>query len=219
MLGGGAIGGNASGELSAMARRVGIPVTTTLHGLGAFPEDDVLSLGMLGMHGTWWANQAIQHCDLLIAVGARFDDRVTGKLESWAPHAKVIHIEIDQSCISKNVFADCAILGDAKQVLQELQHQIEPKDTAGWLGAIEAWRRECPLGYECDSKLRAQFVIERLRLKTKGDAVVVTDVGQHQMWTAQYFRFLHPRTHINFRRPRDHGIWDAGSHGGGFRSP
>lgn len=195
-VGGGAVGSNAAGLLTDMARRASIPVTTTLHGLGAFPEDDPLSMGMLGMHGTWWANQAIQHCDLIIAVGARFDDRVTGKLDSWAPHAKVIHIEIDQSCISKNVFADCAILGDVKTVLGQLQHGIEAKDTEAWLAEIDAWRQECPLGYEHDDELRAQFVIEKIREKTSGDAVVVTDVGQHQMWTAQYFRFLHPRTHI-----------------------
>ncbi len=194
--GGGAIGGDASALLTRIARRGGIPVTTTLHGLGAFPENDPLSLGMLGMHGTWWANQAIQHADLIIAVGARFDDRVTGKLDSWAPHAQVIHIEIDQSCISKNVFADCAILGHVRPVLQKLESMIAPLDTSGWLKEIAGWRQQCPLAYESDSKLRAQYVIEQLRDKTQGDAVVVTDVGQHQMWTAQYFKFLHPRTHI-----------------------
>ncbi len=195
-VGGGAINSNASESLTEFAQHARIPVTTTLHGLGAFPEDDVLALRMLGMHGTWWANQAVQHCDLIIAVGARFDDRVTGKLDSWAPHAKVIHIEIDQSCISKNVFADCAILGDVNTVLKQLRPLVEPKDTSEWLAQIEAWRQECPLEYEQDGKLRAQFIIEAMREKTQGDAVVLTDVGQHQMWTAQYFRFLHPRTHI-----------------------
>ena len=194
--GGGAIGGDASGLITRIARGVGIPVTTTLHGLGAFPENDPLSLGMLGMHGTWWANQAIQHADLIIAVGARFDDRVTGKLDSWAPHAKVIHIEIDQSCISKNVFADCAILGHVRPVLEELEKLVNPLDTDDWLREIDEWRKECPLGYESDDKLRAQYVIEQLRDKTASDAVVITDVGQHQMWTAQYFRFLHARSHI-----------------------
>ena len=195
-VGGGVVGSNASEILTEIARNARIPVTTTLHGLGAFPEDDPLALRMLGMHGTWWANQAVQHCDLIIAAGARFDDRVTGKLDSWAPHAQVIHIEIDQSCISKNVFADCAILGNVKSVLEQLRTRIRPKDTEAWLEEIDVWRRECPLGYESDGKLRAQVVIERLRDKTKGDAVVITDVGQHQMWTAQYFRFLHPRSHI-----------------------
>ncbi len=195
-VGGGAISGNASERLTQLARHTGIPVTTTLHGLGAFPEDDPLALRMLGMHGTWWANQAVQHCDLLIAVGARFDDRVTGKLDSWAPHAKVIHIEIDQSCISKNIFADCAILGNVETVLQRLTPLVEAKDTTDWLQQIDAWRQECPLQYQNDGQLHAQGVIEQLRDKTGGDAVVVTDVGQHQMWSAQYFRFLHSRTHI-----------------------
>jgi len=195
-VGGGAISRDAAKHLTDLARYTHIPVTTTLHGLGAFPEDDSLSLRMLGMHGTWWANQAVQHCDLLIAVGARFDDRVTGKLDSWAPHAQVIHIEIDQSCISKNIFADCAILGDVQEVLESLRALVQPKDTSEWLQEIEEWRQECPLQYSNDGKLHAQGVIEQLRDKTQGDAVVITDVGQHQMWSAQYFRFLHPRTHI-----------------------
>ena len=195
-VGGGTLNSGASELLTEMARHTRIPVTTTLHGLGAFPEDDPLALRMLGMHGTWWANQAVQNCDLIIAVGARFDDRVTGKLDSWAPHAKVIHIEIDQSCVSKNVWADCAIVGDVKTVLEQLRPLVEPKDTSAWLAEIDAWRQECPLAYEQDDKLRAQYVIECLRDKTGGHAVVLTDVGQHQMWTAQYFRFLHPRTHI-----------------------
>lgn len=195
-VGGGAVNSDASDSLTELARYTGIPVTTTLHGLGAFPEEDPLALRMLGMHGTWWANQAVQHCDLIIAVGARFDDRVTGKLDSWAPHAKVIHIEIDQSCISKNVFADCAILGDVKTVLERLIPLVDPKDTTEWLAQIDAWRQECPLQYQKDGKLHAQGVIEQLRDKTGGDAVVITDVGQHQMWSAQYFRFLHSRTHI-----------------------
>ncbi|MXW14857.1 MAG: biosynthetic-type acetolactate synthase large subunit [Rhodothermaceae bacterium] len=195
-VGGGAVNSDASESLTELARYTGIPVTTTLHGLGAFPEEDPLALRMLGMHGTWWANQAVQHCDLIIAVGARFDDRVTGKLDSWAPHAKVIHIEIDQSCISKNVFADCAILGDVKTVLERLIPLVDPKDTTEWLEQIDTWRQECPLQYQKDGKLHAQGVIEQLRDKTGGDAVLITDVGQHQMWSAQYFRFLHPRTHI-----------------------
>ncbi len=195
-VGGGAISCDATALLRSIAQRTRIPVTTTLHGLGAFPEEDPLSLRMLGMHGTWWANQAVQHSDLIVAVGARFDDRVTGKLDSWAPHANIVHIEIDQSCISKNVFADCAILGDAHLVLKQLDPLLKRKDTDAWLAQIEEWRQECPLEYEQDEKLRAQGVIEMLRDKTRGNAVVLTDVGQHQMWTAQYFRFLHPRTHI-----------------------
>jgi acetolactate synthase-1/2/3 large subunit len=195
-VGGGTISSDGGEVLTELARHARIPVTTTLHGLGAFPEDDPLSVQMLGMHGTWWANQAVQHCDLLIAVGARFDDRVTGKLESWAPHAKVIHIDIDQSCISKNVYADCAIVGDVKTVLQQLRPLIEPVDTSAWLAQIDAWRQECPMSYEEDGKLRPQFILQRLRDKTQGRAVVVTDVGQNQMWSAQYFQYVEPRSHI-----------------------
>ena len=195
-VGGGTIGANATSELTEIARKTKIPVTTTLHGLGSFPENDPLALGMLGMHGTWYANQAVQHCDLLIAVGARFDDRVTGKLDAWAPHAKVIHVEIDPSCISKNIPVDCPILGDVKAVLNQLLPHVEPKETSDWLAQIEAWREECPLGFESDGQLRPQFVIQRLREKTGGRAIVVSDVGQHQMWTAQYFKYVLPRAHI-----------------------
>ena len=195
-VGGGTLNGDAGEELTHLARKTRIPVTTTLHGLGSFPENDPLSVGMLGMHGTWYANQAVQHCDLLIAVGARFDDRVTGKLDSWAPHAQVIHIDIDPSCISKNIPVECPILGNVKEVLQELEPLVEEKDTSDWLDQIQYWRDECPLTYERDDKLRAQGVIEQLREKTDGRAVVVSDVGQHQMWTAQYFRYVEHRSHI-----------------------
>ncbi|MGA7304993.1 MAG: biosynthetic-type acetolactate synthase large subunit [Rhodothermales bacterium] len=196
-VGGGAISSESSGLVTELARKAKIPVTTTLHGLGAFPEDDSLSLGMLGMHGTWCANQAIQMSDLIVAVGARFDDRVTGKLDAWAPNARIVHLEIDPSCISKNVWADCALLGDAQEILQHLLPQVEAvEDRSEWLAKIADWKAECPLEYESDGALRCQYVIERLRNKTGGNAVVVTDVGQNQMWTAQYFQFLQPRTHI-----------------------
>jgi len=197
-VGGGALSANAGELLTRIARKLRTPVTTTLHGLGAFPEDDPLSVGMLGMHGTWYANQAVQNCDLIIAVGARFDDRVTGKLEAWAPHARVVHFDIDPACVSKNVFVDCPVLGDVRTSLEMLEPLIREKNTSEWLERIDAWRAECPLSYKTtDDLLRAQFVIERLREKTQGDTIVVTDVGQHQMWTAQYFRFRHPRTHIS----------------------
>lgn len=196
-VGGGTVSADASALLTRIARKARIPVTTTLHGLGAFPEDDPLSLGMLGMHGTWYANQAVQNSDLIVAVGARFDDRVTGKLEAWAPHARIVHIDIDPSSISKNVYVDCPIVGDVQAVLAMLEPLVAEKDTGAWLERIDAWRAECPLTYEKqDDKLRVQYVIERLREKTQGRACVVTDVGQHQMWVAQYFKFVHPRTHI-----------------------
>lgn len=196
-VGGGTINSGGAAKLTELAHKTNIPVTTTLHGLGSFPEDDPLSLGMLGMHGTWYANQAVQNCDLLIAVGARFDDRVTGKLDSWAPHAKVIHIDIDASCISKNVPVDCPIWGDVNAVLTQLLPMVKPKDTSAWLARIEEWRAECPLTYaNDDGKLRPQYVIEKISEKTNGDAVVLSDVGQHQMWTAQYFTYKHARTHI-----------------------
>ena len=195
-VGGGTLNSDAAEELTDFARKTRIPVTTTLHGLSSFPENDPLSLGMLGMHGTWYANQAVQNCDLIVAVGARFDDRVTGKLDAWAPHARVVHIDIDPSCISKNIPVECPILGNVKDVLGMLDPLVEPKDTQKWLDQINVWREECPLAYEKDGKLRAQAVIEKLRDKTDGNAVVVSDVGQHQMWTAQYFKYVHPRSHI-----------------------
>ena len=196
-VGGGAVNADASDVLTRIARKAGIPVTTTLHGLGAFPENDPLSVGMLGMHGTWYANMAVQNADLLIAVGARFDDRVTGKLESWAPHARIIHIDIDPSSISKNVYVDCAVVGDTLDALTRLEPQVGESGAETWLEQIQAWKEECPLEYEQgDGRLRAQYVLERLRRHTKGEAIVVTDVGQHQMWAAQYFQFLHARTHI-----------------------
>jgi acetolactate synthase-1/2/3 large subunit len=195
-VGGGTIISGGSELLTRIARRASIPVTTTLHGLGGFPENDPLSVGMLGMHGTWYANKAVQNTDLLISVGARFDDRVTGKIEAWAPHAKIIHIDIDPACISKNVPADCAILGDVRCVLEQLEPLVGPKDTSEWLKQIEYWKEECPMDFERDGKLRPQEIIRALRDKTGGHATVVTDVGQNQMWGAQFFTYVHPRTHI-----------------------
>ncbi len=196
-VGGGTISSGGSELLTQAARTARIPVTTTLHGLGAFPENDDLSVGMLGMHGTWYANQAVQNCDVLIAVGARFDDRVTGKLDDWAPNARVIHIDIDASCISKNVWADCAIVADVKEALTELVPLLKPLDTEPWLERIAGWKAECPLVYKnSDGRLRPQLVLQKLREKTQGDAVVVTDVGQNQMFSAQYLDYVYPRTHI-----------------------
>jgi acetolactate synthase-1/2/3 large subunit len=151
---------------------------------------------MLGMHGTWWANQAVQNTDLLIAVGARFDDRVTGKIDAWAPHARIIHIDIDKACISKNVPCDCPIHGDVSYVLDQLEPLVDEVDTADWLKQIAEWKKQVPLDYARDGKLRPQQIIQALRDKTGGHAVVVSDVGQNQMWAAQFFTYVEPRSHI-----------------------
>ena len=197
-VGGGTINADAPDRLTELARRTNIPVTTTLHGLGAFPETDDLSLGWLGMHGFYHTNMAVQNADLIIACGARFDDRVTGKVDAWAPKAKIIHIDIDPACISKNVYADCAIIGDANEVLQQLLPKVSPKDTTDWMAQIDEWREECPLGYESsDDAIAPQRVVECLYEKTQGDAVMVSDVGQHQMWVCQYFKFGRTRSHIS----------------------
>ncbi len=195
-VGGGAIQSGAAEQLRTLAQTLGCPVTTTLHGLGAFPESDPLSLGMLGMHGTWYANMAVNYCDVLIAVGARFDDRVTGKTEAFAAEAKKIHIDIDPSAISKNVQVDVPIVGDVRNVLSKLQDLIRPLPTADWLTTIQQWREEHPLRYSSDNALRTQQVIRAIGEATGGNAIVVTDVGQHQMWAAQFFTFMHPRTMI-----------------------
>jgi len=195
-VGGGVIQSGGAEHLRALARTLGCPVTTTLHGLGAFPESDPLSLGMLGMHGTWYANMAVNYCDVLIAVGARFDDRVTGKVEAFAAEAKKIHIDIDPSAISKNVQVDVPIVGDVKNVLAKLIDMVRPLPTSDWLTTIQRWREEHPLRYASGSALRTQQVIRALGEATGGNAVVVTDVGQHQMWAAQFFTFMHPRTMV-----------------------
>ncbi|HEY6952706.1 MAG TPA: biosynthetic-type acetolactate synthase large subunit [Bacteroidota bacterium] len=195
-VGGGVIQSNASDELRALAKKIGCPVTTTLHGLGSFPENDPLALGMLGMHGTWYSNVAVDYCDVLIAVGARFDDRVTGKVEAFAAEAKKIHIDIDPSAISKNVQVDVPIVGDVKTVLTTLIDLVQPLETTDWLKTIQQWKDEHPLRYASGDAIRAQYVIQKLGEITGGDAIVVTDVGQHQMWTAQFFNWTHPRSHI-----------------------
>ncbi len=162
-VGGGCISANASAELAELARRTHTPVTTTLLGLGAFPENDPLSLGMLGMHGTWYANMAVNECDVLIAVGSRFDDRVTGKVDAFAPKAKVIHIDIDPASISKNIKVDYPIVGDCKNVLQNLLPLVKPADSTEWLALIEHWKQTHPLRYKKSTdKVKPQFVIEKI---------------------------------------------------------
>ncbi|MFZ4801594.1 MAG: biosynthetic-type acetolactate synthase large subunit [Chlorobium sp.] len=199
-IGGGVISAEASEELRTLAIQQNIPVTMTLQGLGAFPGNHPLSMGMLGMHGTYWANQAVNKCDLLIAVGARFDDRVTGKVETFAPQAFKIHNDIDPTNVDKNVKVDLPVVGDAKNFLAGLL-EVMPKERENrdsWLAEINAWRKLCPLSYSReDNALRTEFVIEEVSRQTSGHAVVVTDVGQHQMWTSQFYTFINPRSIIS----------------------
>ncbi len=200
-IGGGVISSNAAPEILEFAEITRIPVSMTLMGIGGFPGRHPLSLGMLGMHGTYYANMAIHNSDLIIAIGARFDDRVTGKVEGFAPGAKIIHIDIDPTSIRKNVRVDIPIVGDVKNVMtdlnKELHHLKEPWDAIrkSWLKQIDEWRAERPLSYEyADDVIKPQFVIEKIYEITGGDAIIVTDVGQHQMWTAQFYKFDKPRT-------------------------
>ena len=197
-VGGGVIMSDGDRELRLLAKENNLPVTMTLQGLGAFPMSDSQSLGMLGMHGTYWANQAVNNCDLLVSLGARFDDRVTGKIDAFATGAYKIHVDIDPTCIDKNVIVDLPIVGDVKHVLAELAAEISsPPQIDEWWEQINKWRDECPLHYEKhDGKLRTEYILERLNEFTKGEAVIVTDVGQHQMWTSQYYKFNNPRSHL-----------------------
>ncbi|MBI5181147.1 MAG: biosynthetic-type acetolactate synthase large subunit [Nitrospirae bacterium] len=200
--GGGVIISNASAELKELSELTKIPVTMTLLGLGGFPGRHALSLGMLGMHGTYAANMSIHNSDLIIAVGARFDDRVTSKVEEFAPEAKIIHIDIDPTSIRKNIHVDVPIVGDARLVLADLIQAIkenpeaEPWDKIreSWLKQIDEWKRERPLSYEQDDIIKPQFVVEKINELTKGDAIITTEVGQNQMWTAQFYKFDKPRT-------------------------
>jgi acetolactate synthase-1/2/3 large subunit len=195
--GGGVIASDASEELLRLAETLMIPVTTTLMGLGAVPCDHPLNLGMLGMHGTRSANYAVTESDLLIAIGARFDDRVTGKLDSFASHARIIHIDIDPAEIGKNKKVDVPIVGDVKSVLQDMLAKIQKKKAYDrWLSRIRGWKEKHPLQYACDGTLHPQYVVEQLSGILKGEGIIVSEVGQNQMWTAQYFCFRKPRTWI-----------------------
>lgn len=195
--GGGIIISGANKELTELATKTNIPLTTTMLGLGGFPETNKLSLGMLGMHGTVYANHAIMDSDLIIAIGARFDDRVTGKIDEFAPHAKVIHIDIDPSSVSKNIQVDIPIVGDARKILHELNKLVKKADTAEWLAKIDIWKDKGRLAFKDDDKLRPQYVIQQICEATKGDAIITTEVGQNQMWAAQYYTYTKPRTFLS----------------------
>ncbi|MGD0534244.1 MAG: biosynthetic-type acetolactate synthase large subunit [Methanoregula sp.] len=196
--GGGVISSNASPELVTFATKLGIPITTTLMGLGCIPCDHPLNLGMLGMHGTEYANFAVTECDLLIAIGARFDDRVTGKIETFAPNAKIIHIDIDPAEIGKNKRVDVPIVGDVKFVLTDMIAGLQKIGACDeWQKKIKHWKQHHPLRYGKDNGcLHPQFILQQMSELLKGDAVIVSEVGQNQMWTAQYFCFRQPRTWI-----------------------
>ena len=196
--GGGVISSGASEELRELAERAQIPVTTTLLGKGAFPETHPLSLGMLGMHGTKYANYAISYSDLIIAIGARFDDRITGRLDAFAPHAKVIHIDIDPAEIGKNVRVHHPLNGDVRAVLKELLLRLEAPEDQEWLKQVMAWKAENPLTYtRIEGVIKPQYVIEQIWDLTGGNCIVTTEVGQNQMWAAQYYKTLAPRTFIS----------------------
>ncbi|MEZ4600480.1 MAG: biosynthetic-type acetolactate synthase large subunit [Syntrophotaleaceae bacterium] len=205
-VGGGAAGSNAAADLLGFAETIRTPVTTTLMGMSAFPKRNPLSLGMLGMHGTYYANMAVTNSDLLIAIGARFDDRVTGRIASFAPHAEIIHIDIDPTSIKKNVRVDLPIVGDLKDVLAKLVAKLwENKEKLRvmidacnpWREQIADWKKNFPLTYSPSSTvIKPQFVIEKIRELTAEDAIITTEVGQHQMWTAQFFDFARPRTFL-----------------------
>ncbi|MFD1991347.1 biosynthetic-type acetolactate synthase large subunit [Paenibacillus nicotianae] len=198
LAGGGVVYSGGHEELFKFVTSAGIPITTTLLGLGGFPSGNDLWIGMPGMHGTYTANNAIQQSDLLINIGARFDDRVTGKLDGFAPHAKIVHIDIDPAEIGKNVAVDIPIVGDVKTVLEMLNVNVPYATKAdAWRAKVADWKQEKPFRYDdSDEVLKPQWVVEMLNDTTNGEAIVTTDVGQHQMWSAQYYRFNQPRSWV-----------------------
>lgn len=196
-VGGGAILSNASDALSQVAQKANIPVTTTLMALGAYDQSRPESLDMLGMHGSAYANYAVQHSDLLISVGARFDDRVTGKLDAFAPNAKIVHIDVDPSSIGKTVHVDIPVVGDAKAVLEDMFELLEYKPRKEWFEQIASWKAKHPFSYDHRTKvIKPQYVLEEICRQTASGAIIATGVGQHQMWAAQFYKYNKPRHFI-----------------------
>jgi acetolactate synthase I/II/III large subunit len=202
--GGGVINAGAAAELTELCKSDNFPVTCTLMGLGGFPGTDTQWLGMLGMHGTRAANYAMDEADLIVAIGARFDDRITGKLSEFAPRAKFVHIDVDPAEISKNVPAHIPIVGDAKKILPKLTREYRALETDttrldGWWQRIHGWQEKHPLAYEdsADTEIKPQYMVEAMYEATGGDAIITSDVGQHQMWAAQYYHFTKPRRWLN----------------------
>ncbi len=202
LCGGGVIMANASNALAALARKLQIPVACTLMGLGGFPANDPLFLGMVGMHGTYAANKAMSEADLLICVGSRFDDRITGKLDAFARNAKIVHIDIDPTSIRKNVAVEIPVVGDCRLALDGILQACENRlgdhdwlaDHGDWLAQVTRWKDEQPLTWQACDRIKPQQVVETLRELTRGDAIIATEVGQHQMWAAQFYAFTKPRT-------------------------
>lgn len=193
--GGGVLSSDAAGELFEFVEKLHAPVTLSLMGMGAFPATHGLFTGMVGMHGTKTSNMAVTECDLLVAIGARFSDRVISKLERFAPRAKILHIDVDAAEVNKNIKAECHIIGDVKAVLKRINTGIESKDRSKWLDFINDLKERYPLHSESD-ELTPQYILDKIYELTGGDAIISTEVGQHQIWTAQYYKFTRPRTMI-----------------------
>lgn len=195
--GGGIISSAAHKELRVFAEKLQSPVATSLMGIGGFPETHRLSTGLIGMHGSKASNIAATECDLLITIGARFSDRVTSSIDTFAPNAKILHIDVDPAEISKNVASYTSIVGDAKEILSSLIELVEIKEQAEWLAQVARWKEEFRFDYQRDESLRPQFIMENIYEQTEGNAIITTEVGQHQMWAAQFYKYTVPRTYVS----------------------